>query len=148
MAEPFTLSCAEACPFCCYAHVGEMEIPGCREQVRFCPKCEKLFEPEHRADPARQLCNNCAFRSGSGERADAWRWLNLLEDTVEQGRPFHCHKHLPATLQGDGYRFEAPKDHSELKVCAGWKAARAAFLAGRRLIDIYPPQESEGKADG
>lgn len=95
----------------------------------FCMDCQRLQEPETRDWPESRMCDNCAFRKGSQERADPWRWMQVQE-TVEYGEPFHCHKGLPVTLHKDSLTvtFTAPNPATgRVTVCAGWLAARVAL---------------------
>lgn len=93
-----------------------------------CLKCRRLQEPEHRDWPLAQMCDNCAFRKGSPERADPYRWAEMQE-TLEKGQYFYCHKGLTVTLSEDRETatFDAP-DPKDGKVCAGWLAAYVAQL--------------------
>jgi hypothetical protein len=128
-----TLNCGEPCIFCGYAEVAElvMDKNDRRERVRFCAKCEKVWEPEHRDKPAKQMCNNCAFRPGSPERSAPDSWRQLREQSVEAGQPFACHKDMPAVVTpGTGYRFlGADLERDKVTYCAGWLAHRCAWLA-------------------
>lgn len=120
-----------ACPHCGSNQLRGVELTDARELVVVCMGCFAAFEPEMRTDPCREMCNNCAFRQGSQERADPWRWLELLEATVEAGQPFHCHKNLRLQMTAEGYRFTPPEGGTAaLTQCAGWKSRRAAFLTG------------------
>jgi hypothetical protein len=40
------------------------------------------------------MCDNCAFRKGSPERADRLRW-GELQQTLARGGEFYCHKGVP-----------------------------------------------------
>ena len=68
-----------------------------------CMDCRRLQEVEHRDWPLTVMCDNCAFRKGSPERADPYRWAEVL-DTLDEEQPFHCHKGLPnvVLLRGGG----------------------------------------------
>lgn len=93
-----------------------------------CMKCRRLQEPETRDWPESRMCNNCAFRKGSPERADPYRWAEIAE-TVERGQYFHCHKGLPLTLNKETMvaTFDPPDPaKGRVTVCAGWLAARIA----------------------
>ena len=99
-------------------------------QHAFCLDCRRLQEPETRDWPESTMCDNCAFRKGSPERADPYRWAEVSA-TVESGQLFHCHKGLPVTLSEDRLvaTFEAPDPaKGRVTVCAGWLAARIALL--------------------
>jgi len=119
-----------SCPHCSSRKLRGIELDDCRELILVCMDCAAAFEPELRADPSREMCNNCAFRQGSPERADPWRFLELLEVTIEGGKPFHCHKGLKLEMTANGYKFVAPADLAALVQCAGWRSRRAAYAAG------------------
>lgn len=102
----------------------------------FCMDCQRLQEPETRDRPEAEMCDNCAFRKGSSERADPYRWAEVA-GTVARGQIFHCHKGLKATLDHDGCRvtFAAPDpEKGRVTVCAGWMAARIAFCRKRERV--------------
>jgi hypothetical protein len=132
-ANVHTLDCGEPCIFCSYAHVAELNFTegDRRDRIRFCAKCERIWEPEHRANPRTEACNNCAFRKRSPERADADGWAALYEATVINGAPFACHKNMPAELApGSGYRFKSMDlERDRITYCAGWLAHRRAYVA-------------------
>lgn len=89
-----------------------------------CTGCSRVQEVETRDWPESAMCGNCAFRVGSPERADPYRWAEVA-DLVETGVPFHCHKGLSYDLMSG--RFAAPSPASgRVTVCAGWFAAFAA----------------------
>jgi hypothetical protein len=106
-------------------------------QHAICMDCRRMQEPELRDWPEAKMCDNCAFRKGSPERADPWRWMQV-EETVEDGNPFHCHKGLPVTLNGDGLSatFTAPNPATgRVTVCAGWLATRIAHCRKSEAIN-------------
>jgi hypothetical protein len=95
-----------------------------------CIDCRRLQEPETRDWPEAVMCDNCAFRKGSPERSDPWRWMQVSE-TVEDGTPFHCHKGLPMTWHREhlSATFEMPDPATgRVTVCAGWLATYVAKL--------------------
>ena len=107
---------------------------GSREIERFsvcqdrdlgvCIRCGRVQEVELRDWPMTVMCGNCAFRVGSPERADPYRWAEV-EALVEKGVPFHCHKGLAYDVKSG--RFAAPDPASDrITVCAGWFAAFVA----------------------
>ncbi len=105
-------------------------LQTCDGQHAVCLDCDRLQEPERRAWPESKMCDNCAFRKGSPERADPYRWAELQE-VVKAGRPFYCHKGLEMTLHPGGFGASfAPPGEGEAKVCAGWVSHRLALLAG------------------
>jgi hypothetical protein len=88
-----------------------------------------LQEPETRDWPEAQMCNNCAFRKGSPERADLWRWMQVSE-TVEYDQAFHCHKGLQLNFNPETQTatFDPPDAaKGRVTVCAGWLAHRIAY---------------------
>lgn len=89
-----------------------------------CADCLRCQEVETRPDPQTQLCDNCAFRKGSPERNDPYRWAEIQE-VVATGQVFHCHKGLNFTPQTGQF---APPDPAKgsVTVCAGYLAALAA----------------------
>lgn len=101
-----------------------------------CMSCQRLQEPETRDWPEAKMCDNCAFRKGSQERADPWRWMQVSE-TVEYGEPFHCHKGLAAMLHKDSLTvtFEPPDPtKGRVTVCAGWLASREAHCRRKETL--------------
>jgi hypothetical protein len=93
-----------------------------------CMDCRRLQEPEHRDWPLAQMCDNCAFRKDSPERADPYRWAEVQE-TLDRGQYFYCHKGLHVTLSADQQTATfAPPDPKDGKVCAGWFAAYVAQM--------------------
>lgn len=95
-----------------------------------CRACERLQEVETRPEPIRQLCDNCAYRPDSPERADPWGWAEHRARHVEGGQPFYCHKGLPLDFDPAGQtrviEGEATTAEAARKPCAGWFAARLA----------------------
>ena len=91
-----------------------------------CLDCRRLQEVETRDWPLATMCDNCAFRAGSPERADPYRWAEV-EALVPSDVPFHCHKGLALTVTDHSATF-APPDPTEnrLTICAGWLAANIA----------------------
>ncbi len=81
-------------------------------------------------------CHDCAFLRGSPEREQE----GLLARVARQRDPFYCHQAMPldgrgrAPAEGD----YAPDDHSRYPVCAGWAAAREAYLARRAAARAMP----------
>jgi hypothetical protein len=89
-----------------------------------CLDCERLQELELRDWPEVKMCDNCAFRQGSPERQDPYRWAEVQE-TLENGQPFHCHKGLPFDHKTG--RFTPPnREDGRVTVCAGWLASYIA----------------------
>lgn len=90
-----------------------------------CLQCGRIQEPETRDWPESRMCDNCAFRAGSPERADPYRWAEI-EDTLARGQRFHCHKGLHVTLSADKQTasFSPPDPKTgRVTVCAGWLSA-------------------------
>lgn len=112
------------CPQCGSVETASVAVDG--TTIMICTRCDLLCEPEHRSDTRRQLCDNCAFRPGSPEKVNdglAYMLMNL----VEGGKPFHCHKNLAIEVHETGRKFVSPSA-DDAKVCAGWIAARKAYL--------------------
>lgn len=93
-----------------------------------CMSCQRLQETETRADPNRELCDNCACRPNSSERQDAFGWMRWNEKHVEDGVPFYCHKGMNAELVGATLKYTPGEVESKLQPCAGWLSRRAAYL--------------------
>ncbi|MEL6886884.1 MAG: hypothetical protein AAFP87_20420 [Pseudomonadota bacterium] len=106
----------------------------CSGAYAVCLDCLRLQEPEHRADPHVQMCNNCAFRPGSPERAEPFSWMRFQERHIEDGVPFYCHKGLKVELQPGHVVSFKPQSDDEMKrkPCVGWFAHRMAYLSGAR----------------
>lgn len=105
-----------------------------------CLDCQRLQEPETRDWPEAEMCDNCAFRAGSPERADPWRWMQIQE-TLETGNQFHCHKGLAMTLKPDlaNATFAMPDPGTgRVTVCAGWLAAYIAKLKREERATVTP----------
>ena len=103
------------------------EADNCTYAV--CQVCLRLQEVEVRANPCTHMCDNCAFRPGSPERADPYLWFQIEEATIIGGQPFYCHKGMNAVLR-DGTLTYLPGDPVEsLQPCAGWLANRQTYLA-------------------
>lgn len=86
---------------------------------------EDLVEPEDPQSSFREMCDNCAFRPDSPERADPIGWANLLE-TLAAGTPFCCHKGVPIVRGVPGVTHDHPKlpngspNISKARFCRGW----------------------------
>jgi hypothetical protein len=108
-----------------------------------CLDCRRLQEPETRDWPEATMCDNCAFRKGSPERADPKRWAEVWA-TVQTGQIFHCHKGLPVTLHKESLTATfSPPDAAtgRVTVCAGWLAARIAHF---RKAETINPTSAKG----
>ena len=96
----------------------------------FCTACGRFQEVETRPEPCRQMCDNCAYRTDSPERADPWGWAEHRARHIEDGQPFYCHKGLPLSFdpRGETHVIETAETITEAskKPCAGWLAARFA----------------------
>ena len=118
---------APVCGGCGSANLLMTQDTDCSYAV--CQNCLRLQEAETRADPCTHMCDNCAFRPNSPERADPYRWWQIEEAAIEGGQPFYCHKGMNAHLQG-GTMTYLPGDLVEtMQPCAGWLANRLAYLA-------------------
>lgn len=92
-----------------------------------CRDCDRVQEVEARDWPETVMCDNCAFRKRSPERADPYRWAEIQELVEKNGPMFHCHKGLP--LDPKTGKFSAPdKAHGRVTICAGYLAAHIAHL--------------------
>jgi len=93
-----------------------------------CEDCQRFQEVETRDWPLKDMCDNCAFRKGSPEQADPYRWAEIME-TLQTEQPFHCHKGLNANLNPvtGTITFDAPDpDEGRVTICAGWFSALMA----------------------
>jgi hypothetical protein len=86
-----------------------------------CRDCERHQELETRDWPLSKMCDNCAFRLGSPERSDPYRWSEICE-ILREGREFHCHKGLPLDPKTGQFSPPDPKQ-GRVTICAGWLAA-------------------------
>jgi hypothetical protein len=99
-----------------------------------CLDCRRIQEVEMRDWPESRMCNNCAFRAGSPERAAPYRWAEI-EATLDDGLMFHCHKGLPYDPRSG--RFAAPDPAAgRVTVCAGWLSARIARLRRKKSAHV------------
>ncbi len=115
---------AGRCGGCGSRNILQADMFDTDVQHGICLNCRRLQEIETRDWPVSQMCDNCAFRKGSPERADPYRWAEVME-TITRGQSFHCHKGLVMSQpdeRGD-VTFEAPDaEKGRVKVCAGWLA--------------------------
>lgn len=89
-----------------------------------CTSCWRVQEVETRDWPESVMCGNCAFRVGSPEQGDPYRWAEVA-DLVEKDIPFHCHKGLAYDPKTG--RFAPPEPAAgRVTVCAGWLGANIA----------------------
>lgn len=123
---------AAVCPACGSSDITLAALQDYEAQTAVCMACVTIFEPDSRADPQRQMCDNCAFRHGSVERSDPYGWWAIVEATiVEALHPFHCHKNLPCSFDGQGLHFTLPPGgQAALTPCAGWRSRKIAYDAG------------------
>lgn len=124
-----TVRLAQACPTC---GSNQVLFSDLTHEACVCRACGQLFVPEHRVDPASQLCDDCAFRPGSPERADGYKWAEIIQATiVDQLHPFHCHKGLACELRDGTLHYLRPEEGQKpLTPCAGWRAHLLAYQAG------------------
>lgn len=121
-----------------------------------CVACARLQEIETRNWPASEMCGNCAFRKGSPERADPYRWAELQELVENSRHEFHCHKGLAMQLGKDGdmntASFAPPDPKTgRVTVCAGWINARVAHLKRQQRNSPAPggnPHRARGGYTG
>lgn len=114
----------DRCGGCGSRRLLRSDLPDTDVVHGVCLDCRRLQEIEHRNWPLSEMCDNCAFRKGSAERADPYRWAEVIE-TLDKGQPFHCHKGLPMSQpDADGdVRFDQPDaQKGRVKICAGWLA--------------------------
>lgn len=123
----------------CTARHGHPECMGAAGGGPSKCTCEPLSEEEHRFSErlayelleARdgEACPDCAFKKGSPEAEDG-----ELEDLLEAGAPFRCHRGMPMDGRGmiegrepDGYipRRDGPEAPG-YPVCRGWLKAKLA----------------------
>lgn len=106
-----------------------------------CLNCQRVQEMETRDWPEQKMCDNCAFRKGSPERQDPYRWAEVQE-TLRTGRHFHCHKGLPFDPKTG--QFEPPSPEAgRVTVCAGWLASCIAQM--KRSAPTKPKGETDGQ---
>lgn len=119
-------SVTPVCPVCgSTTHVSTQVT----NEAVVCRDCNTLYVPENRANPDAQMCNDCAFRPGSPERGDPYKWAEIVQTTiVEQLHPFHCHKGMECRLENQSLVYK-PEDRP-MRPCAGWRSRMAAYLAG------------------
>lgn len=127
----------QTCPAC--GSQRTLWPEGTREACA-CADCGQLFVPEDRPDPDVQLCNDCAFRPGSPERGDPYKWAEIIQTTiVDQVHPFHCHKGLACKLdlKGKTIGYLRPAGGElDMRPCAGWRAHLAAYQAGKPAREL------------
>jgi hypothetical protein len=141
-----------ACPACGSTRIMSLDGMG------GCADCRKAWYAipageAHTVDgelmPFKKACDDCAFRRGSTERADGYAWAQL-QDSLEAGGQFFCHKGVPFTLPKDGEQieFEYPHgadgkpDRSRLRTCAGYLAA----IVGPMLRKYELAEQSESRS--
>lgn len=124
-----TVRLAQACPTC---GSNQVLFAGLIREACVCRACGQLFVPEHRVDPAGQLCDDCAFRPGSPERADGYKWAEIIQATiVDQLHPFYCHKGLTCELRDGSLYYRLHEEgKAPLTTCAGWLAHLKAYQSG------------------
>lgn len=129
--EELRRSLPQTCPACGSSSV--IWADGTDEACA-CGDCNQLYVPDFRPEPLKQMCDDCAFRPGSPERSDAYKWMQIIEATIiEQQHPFHCHKGLACELDAGGstIRYLRPDPgQKQLTQCAGWKAHLRAYKNG------------------
>lgn len=125
-----------ACAACGSTRYGSPA--GADPEAVVCLDCACLFVPETRPNPTLQLCNDCAFRPGSPERQDKYKWAEIIQATIVEGEhPFYCHKGMSCELRGTTLHYVLPVEgEAAMMPCAGWRAHKLAYDAGvpaRRL---------------
>ena len=128
---------ADQCPEC--GSGDYLAVENCSftfGKVRLCKKCKTAWEPFDPADlidpqepyeSFKSMCDNCAFRQGSPERADKEKWEALLLDIAYMEKPFMCHKGVPIETElNTGHTHRHPKkadgtfDMDKMRYCVGW----------------------------
>lgn len=126
---------AAACPSCGSENCNFLDLEA--SPVGVCSNCATAFIPEIRANPAIQMCDDCAWRPGSPERKDPYQWAQMIEVTIEGGQPFYCHKGLTCRVENTNLIYQMPPDGpAGMTPCAGWKSRKLAYDLGmpaRRL---------------
>lgn len=123
------------CPTCHSSDVQAVDIDT--SPVAVCKCCATVFLPELRENPAIEMCDDCAFRRGSPERADPYGWLHIIETTIAGGEPFYCHKGLTCELAGTTLTYLIPPGGpADMTPCAGWMSRRLAYQAGIPLSKL------------
>lgn len=117
---------AGRCGGCGARDMRTTRLPDSGRLVGRCLACGRLQDVETRDWPESTPCDDCAFRKGSPERANPYRWAEIMR-TVETGQFFHCHKGLPLDLETG--RYDAPDpSRGRVTVCAGWLNVNCAHL--------------------
>lgn len=149
---------ADQCPRCASRNTADVQqvITGFYATVlRTCcnPACGVSWEP---FDPAQLLdaaheplgaflqpCDNCAFRKGSPEQADAMTWERKLHE-LRMGARFYCHKGVPLSPESDhGFAYpEGGRNPRKLRLCRGYLNAIVG-PAMRRAGYHFPAQPDE-----
>lgn len=122
------------------------DTPDSEGAHAICMECQGIQEVDHRSWPLTVLCNIGAFRKGSPERAESYRWACIM-DTLKEEHPFHCQKGLPMSppdAKGP-VSFEAP-DASMVcaRICADWfdtlakVSHRTAFVGSTEDARSWP----------
>lgn len=125
---------ADQCPGCASRRVGDFVQPFTKfyaATIRVCGNCRtswEPFDPTELVDAKHELlgafkhpCNNCAFRKGSPERADAAEWASKML-SMDRGASFYCHKGVPVepeSVHGFAYPDEG-KNPRKLRRCRGY----------------------------
>lgn len=123
------------CPACNSTKTKTLELEDSLFSV--CQDCAALFVPETREVPALQLCDDCAWRPGSPEREDPWKWLQMIETTIEGGQPFYCHKGLTCQIKNSTLKYLIPEGGTEaMTPCAGWRSRKLAYDAGAPVTKL------------
>lgn len=115
---------AGRCGGCGSRRLTVTQLPDKTTLHGYCLECERLQEVEVRDWPLSEMCDNCAFRKGSPERADPYRWAEV-QATLDSGSAFHCHKGLALDAQSGAFAAPDPSC-GDNKICAGWLATYAA----------------------
>ncbi|MBV7408754.1 hypothetical protein [Maritimibacter sp. DP1N21-5] len=117
---------AGRCGACGSRNMKTTILPDSGTLMGRCLECGRVQDVETRDWPESTPCDDCAFRKGSPERADPYRWAQM-EEIVREGPAFHCHKGLRRDIDTGAYDMPDRRT-GRVTVCAGWLNAHAAHL--------------------
>ena len=129
------------CPKCGGDNIVEFRFPtpvgGSMTIMGGCNDCKIFWEayPDDWIEDVAvaAMCDNCAFRGNSDERADKAGWEMLMHDLIDGGGEIFCHKGVPIKMtdKPDGgcvAEFDFPPDAQQQvgpgpsRRCAGYRA--------------------------
>jgi len=132
---------AHRCPRCLSTNVTTADVPDgvtfYARRLAICA-CGAAWEPIDEAFvwdrddeycSTQEPCDNCAFRPGSPEQANATKWNELIEN-LKSGGQFFCHKGVPIDPDSkDGFAY--PRDRNKLRLCRGYLNALGKWWAAK-----------------